>query len=429
VRIVPVAIVGAGPYGMSLASHLAARNIEHRILGRPMQFWSQIAAAGGQRYLKSFCFGTDISTPTPGFSFTDYNRPRGLETFEPCSIENFAAYGRWFQQNNLPWVEPVDVVHVERLADGFAVNLADGERFCAARLVLATGLSRFAHVPAVLASLPPGLVTHTSRIAAFSSFKGRSVAVIGAGQSALEAAALLHEAGAHPQLLVRNDAILWQTRVSQQRSVWRRLRSPISGLGTGPKAWALTRFPGGMHRVPQALRIRFVKSHLPAEGAWWLRPRVEHQVPIHTGVAVIDAREVAGGVSLRLRVANEGSDREFAVEHVVAGCGYAVDVDRLDFVDPELRGAIRRVERAPRLNGVFETSVSGLHFVGPASAPSFGPLFRFVVGAEYTSRIVSAHLERELVMERAALKRTHPAPMALDSGGPARSPTPVASQP
>ena len=66
---VAVAIIGAGPYGLSLAAHLAARNVEHRIFGRPMQFWSDIAEAGGERYLKSFCFGTNISTPEPRLFF------------------------------------------------------------------------------------------------------------------------------------------------------------------------------------------------------------------------------------------------------------------------------------------------------------------------------------------------------------------------
>ena len=222
-------------------------------------------------------------------------------------------------------------------------------------------------------------------------FKSRDVAVIGAGQSALEAAALLHEAGARPQLLVREDSILWQTRVSQSRSVWRRLRSPISGLGTGPKAWGLTHFPGAMHRLPNAWRTRFVKNHLPPEGAWWLRDRVENRVPIHTGTMVVEAREAAGRVALRLHTAKDRSDRQLVVDHVIAGSGYDVDVERLDFLDPKLRRRIQRLERAPRLNATFETSVPGLRFIGPASAMSFGPLFRFVVGAEYTARIVSSH--------------------------------------
>ena len=390
-----VAIIGAGPYGLSLAAHLAARNIEHRIFGRPMQFWSNIAEAGGERYLKSYCFGTNISTPAPGYSFADYSKPRGLETFEPCSIGNFAAYGHWFQQRNVSWVEPVEVAHLARVAHDFAVKLADGETLVATDVVVATGLAYFPHLPPVLAPLSPALATHTSGITSFAAFKGHDVAVIGAGQSALEAAALLREAGARPHLLVRENSILWQSRVSLERNLWRRLRSPISGLGTGPKAWVLTRFPGAMHRVPATLRTRFVRNHLPAEGAWWLRERVEHRLPVHFGTTVIDAREVAGRVALGLRVANDGSERKLIVDHVIAGSGYDIDVERLDFLHPELRCAIQCLERAPRLDATFESSVSGLRFIGPASAMSFGPLFRFVVGAEYTARVISAHLSSQ----------------------------------
>jgi FAD-dependent urate hydroxylase len=389
---VAVAIIGAGPYGLSLAAHLAARHVRCRIFGRPMQFWSKLAEAGGERYLKSYCFGTNISTPIPGHSFADYSRPRGLETFEPCSINDFAAYGHWFQQENVPWVEPVEVTHVDRRTHGFEITLADGESFEADSVVIATGLARFAYVPPEIASLPPVVATHTSEITSFAAFKGLDIAVIGAGQSALEAAALLHEAGARPQLLVREDSILWQTRVSLKRSLWRRLRSPISGLGTGPKAWGLTHFPGVMHRVPAKWRTRFVKNHLPAEGAWWLRDRVESRIPIQFGATVVGAREIAGRAALELRHAKDGSQCQLVVDRVIAGSGYDIDVERLKFIDPKLRGAIECLERAPKLNASFETSVSSLYFIGPASAMSFGPLFRFVVGAEYSVRTVSAHL-------------------------------------
>jgi thioredoxin reductase len=394
---VAVAIIGAGPYGLSLSAHLAARNLKHRIFGRPMQFWSDIAAAGGERYLKSYCFGTNISTPTPGYSFADYSKPRGLETFEPCSIRDFAAYGYWFQQENVPWVEPVNVALVDRQAEGFAVTLADGERFVADRVVIATGLCGFAYVPPAIAALPPARATHTSGIASFAAFDGRDIAVIGAGQSALEAAALLHEAGARPQLFIRENSILWQTRVSLKRSLWRRLRSPIAGLGTGPKAWGLTHFPGVMHRVPAKWRTNFVKNHLPAEGAWWLHDRVEKRLPVHFGASVINAREAKGRVLLKLRHTEDGSESQLEVDHVIAGSGYVIDVETLEFIHPKLRRSISRLERAPELNASFETSVSGLYFIGPASAMSFGPLFRFVVGAEYTVRIVSAHLAARAV--------------------------------
>jgi cation diffusion facilitator CzcD-associated flavoprotein CzcO len=392
VRKVSVAIIGAGPYGLSLAAHLAARNIEHRIFGHPMRFWSRIAEAGGERYLKSYCFGTNISAPAPGYTFADYNGPRGLETFEPCSMANFTAYGRWFQQSLVPRVEDVDVERLERQGGGFVLTLADGSRCDADSVVIATGLSGFSSLPPLLRSLPAARVVHTSDITSFAAFRGRDVAVIGAGQSALEAAALLFEAGARPQLMVREDAILWQTRVSRERSLWRQVRSPIAGLGTGPKAWTLTHFPGAMHNLPDAWRTSFTKSHLPAEGAWWLRSRVENRFPIHLGATVVAAVEAGSRAALKLRLAKDGSERELLVDHVVAGTGFDIDVERLAFIEARLRGAIARLERSPRLNASFQSSVPGLYFIGPTSAMSFGPLFRFVVGADYSAQVLAACL-------------------------------------
>jgi thioredoxin reductase len=386
---IEVVIIGAGPYGLSLAAHLAEQKIEHRIFGRPMQFWTQIADAADKRYLKSYCFGTNLSAPSPGFSFSDYNTPRNLETFEPCSMSNFAAYGRWFQECKVPWVESVDVQNVRLEGDQFAITLSSGEHLLANQVIVATGLSSFSNVPRALSSLPQNKVTHTADIATFSSFKGRKVAVLGAGQSALEAAVLLHEAGAEPTLLVREQSISWHSRVHRKRSLWRRLRSPITGLGTGPKAWALTRFPRALHRMPDNFRTRFVKTHLPAEGAWWLRERFENKIPVQLGTEVIEARETCCGAALVVRDSKEQATREIVFDHVVAGSGYTVDVDRLTFLEKTLREKIGRLERSPKLNEAFESSVPGLRFVGAASAMSFGPLFRFVVGADYTARTIS----------------------------------------
>ncbi len=386
-----IAIVGAGPYGLSLAAHLAGQRIEHRIFGRPMQFWSQIAEAAGERYLKSYCFGTNLSAPEPGFSFADYNTPRGLETFEPCSMANFAAYGRWFQEHKVPWVEPVDVVNVRREGDGFSLSLSNGEGVVAQQVVVATGLSYFANTPSALGSVSPTFVSHTADVTRFAEFEGKSVAVLGAGQSALEACALLREAGARPTLLVRERMLRWHHRVPLKRSLWKQLRSPISGLGTGPKAWALTNFPGAMHRIPTHVRSRFVKSHLPAEGAWWLRERFERHVPVHFDTEVVGASECCGHVALTVRNSKHGTNEKMTFDHVLAGSGYRVDVDSVPFLDATLRKKIERIDNYPKLNANFESSVPGLRFVGAASAMSFGPLFRFVVGADYTSRTITRH--------------------------------------
>lgn len=392
--VTPVAIVGAGPYALSLAAHLGARGIAHRIFGEPMRFWAGVAAAGDRRFLKSFCFGTSLSTPDPGMSFGDYNGPRGLETFEPCSMANFTNYGRWFQERCVPWVESRQVVGLRREAGQFELRFDDGGECRAARVVVATGLAGCEYVPAELAALGTKHLTHTAHIERFSDFRGRRVAVVGAGQSALEAAALLHEAGAHPRLIVRDGELLWNVRSRPGGSPWRRLRSPLSALGSGPKAWLMSRYPGALHRAPDAWRADFVRRHLPATGAWWLRERVEGVVPVELGTVVRAAAPGADGVRLEVADTRTGASRAIEVDHVVAGTGYDLDVDRLGFLDPGLRARVARLASAPRLDRVFQSSLAGLHFVGPMSAMSFGPLFRFVAGADHAARVLSAHLGR-----------------------------------
>lgn len=387
--LVPVAIVGAGPYGLSLAANLSAARVGFRIFGTPMAFWSAIARAGAARYLKSFCFGTNIDVPEAGYGFSEWSEALGLESFEPCSMRQFVDYGLWVQERCVTGLERQDVTTIRRDGSAFHLTLADGETLRARRVVLATGLSGFDHLPRPFSSLPSEVCTHTVRVTEYAGFAGHSVAVIGGGQSALEAAALLREAGANPTLIIREDRISWMTALPRRRSLWRRIRSPLAGLASGPKAWFLTNVPGAMHCLPDRLRAMAVAGYLPPEGAWWLRDRVDGKVETLTSTSVVDATEDAGGCTLTLDAGGDRVERRF--DHVIAGTGFRIDVDRLGYLDEGLRRSIRKLGGSPRLNGRFETSVERLHVIGPASAQSFGPLFRFVVGAHYTVRTLTRH--------------------------------------
>ena len=403
----PVAIIGAGPYGLSLASHLLDRGIPFRIFGEPMAFWTQVANAGSDRYLLSSCFGTNIHSPRAGSTFNAYNAPRGLETVEPCAISNFADYGRLFQRQNVPSSEAVNVEVVTRVGDVFRLDLADGTHLLAGRVVVATGLSHYAKTPEILSELPANVAKHTSAITSFAAYKGLNVAVIGAGQSALEAAALLREAGAKPRLLVRESRVRWHTRnVQHGRSPWRRLRSPVSKLGTGPKAWALCHFPAAARCLPLILRKYVFDGYLPPAGAWWLRDRVENVLPIEYCTTVVGARPTAAGVQLQLDNSETGAKSTIVVDHVVAGSGYDVNIKRLPFLGAELRTQIKQLGGSPYLNHSFESSVPGLFFVGATSVMSFGPMFRFVAGCEYASRKISSVLSRAQVPSKMPLN-TH----------------------
>jgi hypothetical protein len=107
--------------------------------------------------------------------------------------------------------------------------------------------------------------------------------------------------------------------------------------------------------------------------------------------SILSARMEGEKVYLRVHERGVG-EYDIAADYVVAGTGYDFDVDRIAFLDNELAQRIERWDKAPKLSRHFESSVSGLYFIGPISAPSFGPLVRFVAGSAFTVRVVAGHL-------------------------------------
>lgn len=391
-----VAIVGAGPYGLAVAAHLKRQNVSFRIFGQPMRFWLDMPKG---MFLKSYAFATTIANPER-LSYDAWCRERGYEDLEPCSMESFAEYGLWLQKRLVPEVEPKDVLSVEKSPNGFLVTLSGGEQVEAERVVVAVGLRYYQRIPQGLAGLPPELLSHTSQRGGYGEFAGKDVCVIGAGQSALESAVLLHEAKSRPQLLVRGPGPVFYGRTPRDRSFLERLRNPVTVFGAGRLNWVLQHFPWLMRSVPERKRIRFTRRYLGPSGAWWLRERFEGKVPVRPLCEVVSARVESGRAVLRLR--EDGKEREIRVDHVIAGTGFEIDVDRLPFLAHSLREDLARIEKAPRVDRHFQSSIAGLYFVGVSAMFNFGPLVRFVTGTSYCAPIVARHLARHVQRAPAA---------------------------
>jgi cation diffusion facilitator CzcD-associated flavoprotein CzcO len=185
---VDVAIVGSGPSGLSLAAHLGHKRVEYRIFGPPMQFWLNMPIGIA---LKSQDFATNVYTPRKGYTFIDYCAAHGLSVDEPIAMAQFAEYGLWAMKELVPSVEPAEVRRVAHTGTySFEVELATGERVMARRVVIATGLSHFAHMPDELKGLPRELASHSSDHHHYKDFPNKEVVVLGRGASAVEAAAL-----------------------------------------------------------------------------------------------------------------------------------------------------------------------------------------------------------------------------------------------
>jgi hypothetical protein len=396
-RRTPVAVIGAGPYGLSTAAHLEHRGIPSRVFGEPMAGWRHHMPAG--MYLKSTASASSLSAPAPGYTLADFCKSAGLtlpSDLQPLPIDLFVKYGLWFQERLAPAVERKRVCRVAPVESGFRLTLESGEELQADTVVVASGLANLAHVPAELRGLvpagpsPDGPLSHSSQHRDFSRFAGKEVAVIGAGQSALESAALLHEAGAVVRVLVRGASVLYG-RPPREESGGRlgSVVKPRSPLGPGWSHFVVSRAPRLIRCLPAPGRLHLVRSVLGPSGAWWLRERVAGRLQVLTGQLVRAAELTGERVTLTLE--DRGGRRDgLTVDHVLAATGYRVDLRSFDFLAEDLYARLEQVGGWPRLTSSFESSVRGLFFTGLPAAGTFGPLLRFVCGTAFAARRASA---------------------------------------
>jgi len=389
---VDIAILGAGPYGLSLAAHLRDGGRSVRIFGSPMNSWSHHMPQG--MHLKSEGFASNLYDPNAEFPLQAFCSLRGIPYADiglPVAIETFIQYGLEFQRRYVPELENTQIISLKQSAGIFELSTSTGEITRARQVVVAAGIVNFAYLPPVLAATPSALISHSSQHSDLSGFRGRKVAVLGAGASALDIAALLLDVGAEVELVTRRQTLQFHDPPNEPRPLLQRLKAPRSGLGVGWRSRMCTDIPLVFHALPEALRVRVVQKHLGPAPCWFVREAVEGRLPMHLGATVVAVQAEAGHVHLVLSQAGR-AESHLDADYVIAATGYRAAVSRLTFIDETLQSLISKVDQAPILNRHFESSVSGLFFVGAAAANSFGPLLRFAYGAKFAAKRVAARL-------------------------------------
>src|SRR3984893_240986 len=381
-----VTVLGAGPYGLAAAAHLRQiKGLELRVFGEPMEFWSAHMPEG--MLLRSPWAASHISDPQTALTLDGFGAHLGSRIPTPIPLDQFVEYGRWFQRQAVPDVDRRKITRIEKNSNGFRLTLMDGEQFNSRRVVIAAGIGSFARWPQQFEGLPHELVTHVSNQRDVRRFKGKHVMVVGAGQSAIESAALIHEAGGEVEIIVRAPNVHWlgwRARLQKLGPIAKLLYSPYD---IGPAGVSrIVAVPDSMKYFPRSIQDAFRRRAPRPAGARWLVNRCK-DIPILTSRYVESAVPVGGELRIRL---NDGSVRN--VDHVLLGTGYGVDVTRYPFLPPELSESLSQVNGFPKLRPGFESSIPGLHFLGAPSSWNFGPLMFFVCGTEYAGRRLARHI-------------------------------------
>jgi cation diffusion facilitator CzcD-associated flavoprotein CzcO len=376
-----VAVVGAGPYGLSVAAHL--RGLRCRVFGSPMETWR--TRMPQDMRLRSAWEETSLSAPRDRGTIDAWAAATREPRREPIDLPTFLRYAGWFAETFVDEADPADVAQVEEADGGFRITTTAGAEAFARRLVLAVGVVPFANAPPPFDAHLNGRVSLAVERRELDDLRGRRLAIVGGGQSALDAAALAVEAGVETELLVRSRLHWFADREPhyERGALARRLyRLAYPAVGYGPPPLnRLVLHPDLFARLPVSWRLRLTRRLLRAGASPAVHGRIRGEVRVLENTVVRGVCETGGGVRLELA---DGQTRE--ADHVIVAAGYRFALERLDFLAPSLRGQIATQHAWPAIDDQFaSTSRPDVFFVGFAAEGRFGPVSRYVLGTRFTA--------------------------------------------
>jgi FAD-dependent urate hydroxylase len=375
-----VAVVGAGPFGLSVAAHLPQRKV--RVFGEPMQTWR--TRMPPDMLLRSDWEETSLSAPADRGAIDVWARATGEPRREPIPLQTFLRYADWFRETFVRESDPAEVINVERGGGRLRVTTATGDEVDAARIVIAVGVTPFPYAPPPFDVVMGDRITFAIESQDYSAYRGGRIVVVGGGQGGLESAALALRAGADVELVVRSklrwftDREPYRPRGPLRRRLYR-LAYPVVGYGP-PVLNRLALHPDAFAALPSPVRRRVAKRILRAGGSPWVRSVVEGRIAVTEGVAATGVRRSGDGVDLQL---SDGSSRR--ADAVIVSAGFRFALERLTFLSPSVRAAIAVQDGWPQLDRCFRTTDPDVLFIGFAAERRFGPIARFVSGSRFTA--------------------------------------------
>jgi hypothetical protein len=322
-----------------------------------------------------------LAGPAGRGTIQEWMAETGTTRKDPMTPPDFIGYLDWFRERYVPCHFNAEVESVTENGAGFHVTSAGGE-WTARSLVIAVGITPFSRRPS-FAGMDDARIAPATDRDRFGDLTGINVAVVGAGQSAVEAAAYAFRAGAKVTLLVRRGLHWFVQRKPRdgQRFRWwlYRLAYPEQGIGP-PVLNRLAGHPDLYATFPGTIRDWLTSRIMRSGASPWLQQRIRGKIDIREGVEV---RTVEARPEQLLLHLSDGS--AVGADRLFLGTGYRFSVDRLGFLDPALRSRIAVRNDWPVLDRAFRSSDRRISFIGYPAEGTFGPFCRFVRGASFSA--------------------------------------------
>ena len=376
-------IIGAGPYGLAVASYSRRLGIECLVVGDPMSFWRDHMPAG-MKLRSPTSWHLDAANE---WTFERFLQLRGLKPADvsPIPLGLYLEYGEWFREQSGITVRHAYVTNLEYLVGGpyaFKATLDDGTEVGARRVLAATGLTQYRNIPDDLASImPAGSYAHTSDCVDFSSLGDRRCLIVGGRQSAFEWAALINEeAGAEIHVVYRHDTPAFT------ESDWDWIDELMDRTRESP-GWFKKLQPAERDGIYQRL---WGEGRLKLEP--WLHPRIQgDNVHLWPNTRITGGRRV-GREAVALSLDN---GKSLEVDRVILATGYRVELAREPYLwDSSIVRSLRVEEGFPALDDQFQSSIPGLYFTGQTATRDFGPFFGFGIGCPAAAWVIGNALIR-----------------------------------
>ena len=369
-------VIGAGPYGLSVAAHAIERGIDTVAVGQPMAFWRDCMPGG--MFLRS---GPDWHLDAVGtHTLQAYLAEHAIrpDDVDPIPVGLFIDYAEWFRAAKGVDVRPAVVTALGKVGGQFEAVLDSGERIVASAAVAAPGVGYFTSVPGWAGAVPSRQSSHTCDLVCFDGLSGARVLIIGGRQSAYEWAALLAEHGARRIDVVHRHEVPRFARVS-----WAFVDEYTD---------ATLRVRGWWRRLPASQQAAINRRFWEAGRRtleYWLSPRLQRgPITSWPGTEVVHAASPAADGTIIVTLSN---GERLGVDYVVFATGYHADLSRVPYLSGVLDG-INLADGLPMLGEGFCTSLDELYVTGFPAAHAFGPFLGFAAGAPAAATLIVGDL-------------------------------------